>query len=167
MISPKNPRDQCLSLLSSCDKEEKRKVLSDGVFWLNLLCEATSLEFKHELIKEMDLGEIGQLYYIMGVKSRNQNPLEIVLGRVRETYLTLIESDVLIDQESDAICDCFFILMSLYTAKRTTRKCDGICQNNVKLKSQCGKFYFCSTACGALYDAVGKHYGVSFFSLNR
>lgn len=169
-ISIENPRDRCLSILSACERKERIEILADCDLWRQLLCKATSAEFKHHQLREMDAGEIGELYYLIGTEGVHPNPLDAVLERVRKTYLSLKESGVLarLEMSSDDICDCFFIILSLYHDVTATivKKCDALCRDPVEWKSECEQFYFCSTSCGAIYDAFGKHYGVSFFSRN-
>ena len=153
-ISIKNPKQECLSLLSRLSVDEL-VVLEDGAFWLRLLSMATSQNFRHQSVKEMDTGEIGQLYFLFGVKG---DPVETVLSQVRETYLELRDSDLLGLVDIERVSDCFFVLLSLYPL----RKCDSQCQQSLCL------FHYgtglVGRECNELYEAVGNHYGVSFLS---
>lgn len=153
-ISIKNPKQECLSLLSHLKRDELVAVLGDDVFWLRLLSTATSHTFRHHSVKEMNTGEIGQLYFLFGVKGE---PVETVLSRVRETYMELKESDLLRTLDTDKVCDSFFILLSLYPL----RKCDSGCQQSLCL------FHYDTSLeeeCVELYEAMANHYGASFLS---
>lgn len=145
-ISLTDPVERAISLLANAEEKERVEILKDGPFWLRLLCGATSLKFEHWKMCQMSLDEIGQLYLLFGLIG--ENPLEIVLGQVRATYLDLVYLE---GNKGEEACDCFYILMSLYPKK----KCHGMsCQ------------VYCPTSCQncrEIYKDIGKHYGVSLF----